>query len=129
MATVRSQTQIYIPTVMGAGTPTVVAALGTVNQPGAGGTNPYFLLQKGVINNNSANAVHVALMNGSAGGTVALVMIPSNGATPFDLTVGGGRYEGEKIDNAGGLCMKYVGTSLGTAGTVSGMFRIKDVLQ
>lgn len=133
MAAVRSQVQVLIPTVIGAGTPVVCAIPGTAT-PGshtAGGVAPYFLLQKGWVNNNSANAVHVALVNGTAAaaGTVAVLMVPSNSSTPFDLTVGADRYEGAKIDALGGLAIKYVGTSLGTAGTISVTAKIKDVLQ
>ena len=119
---------------MGAGTPMICDLPGTVTMGGlqkAGGTNPYFIIQKGNLNSNSANAVHVALLNGSAAaaGTVGVFIIPSNSSTPFDYTVGSDRYEGVKIDALGGLCMKYVGTSLGTAGTVSATVKIKDILQ
>jgi len=129
----RPQVQIFAPTVMGAGTPVVCDLPGTATMGGAanqGGTNPYFLLQKGVINNNSGNAVHVGLLNGSAAaaGTVGVFMIPANDSVPFDW-VTAARYDGLKIDQAGGLRMKYVGTSLGTAGTVSATVKIQDVLQ
>ena len=133
MAAVRPQVQVLIPTVIGAGTPVVCAIPGTAT-PGShttGGVAPHFLLQKGWLSNNSANAVHLALVNGTAvaAGTVAVLMVPINSCTPFDLTAGGDRYEGVKIDALGGLAIKYVGTSLGTAGTVSATVKIKDILQ
>lgn len=134
MAAQRPSVQVMIPTVIGAGTPQVCALPGTVTMGGAaggGGTNPYFLLQNGNINNNSGNAVHVALVNGSAvaAATAWLMMVPANDMREFWMTTGHDRYEGYKIDAAGGLCIKYVGTSLGTAGTVSVAVKIQDVLQ
>ncbi len=120
---------------MGAGTPTVCALPGTAtpggSHPTVGGANPHFILQKGWINNNSANAVRVALVNGThaAAGTVGDFMVGINSCTPFDYTTGSDRFEGVKIDQLGGLAMKYVGTSLGTAGTVSATVKIRDILQ
>jgi len=106
---------------------------GAANQ---GGTNPYFLLQKGYIGFQSvaASAAVYALRNGTAvaAGTVALLVCQPNASTPFDLTVGAQAYAGVKIDQLGGLAISPTTdrANHGTiSGTVSAMVLIKDVLQ
>ena len=139
MAASRPNVQVLIPTVLGAGTAVVCALPGTVTQAGAanqGGTNPYFLLQKGFIGFQSvaASAAVYALRNGTAvaAGTVALLVCQPNFSTPFDLTVGAQEYAGVKIDQPGGLAIAPTTdrANHGTiSGTVSAMVLIKDILQ
>ena len=121
MAASRPNVQVLAGTVMGAGTPTIC------DLPAAG---KYFMLQKGQIGNLSNFAVTVGLLNGTAAaaGTLALLTLGSAGSTPFDFTSPGGLYSGAKIDQLGGLAMKYVGSSFGTAGTVVATVSIKDIL-
>lgn len=139
MAAVRRQTAYLIPTIMGGGSARICDLPGTVTMGGshsAGGTNPYFLLQKGVIGfqYGGASAAVYALLDGSAvgAGTIGVFVVQPNSTTPFDFTVGGGPYEGVAVKNPGGLWM-HPTTDLANHGTISGTVsvtvKIRDVLQ
>ena len=114
-----------------AGSFAVLALPGTVTMggaPGGGGTNPYFLLQGGIIANGGATAQIYALLNGSAvaAGTVAIIGVPANDSSPFQLTIGAQEYRGLKIDQAGGLWIKALSNGQGTPFAT---LYFRDVLQ